>query len=181
MRTSLGTPRAGALLFVRHASRAWGNGQAPQPAWLAKPQTAAYSPRTFARENAITNLGGNFMSVIVGISSAFLLLAGLASAFAGGSPGKYQVEGKNPDGSTYSGTAQIVATSEVTCRITWKTGSTTSEGICMRNGTSFAASYVLGDSIGLVVYVMNDDGSLEGAWTIADKDGVGEEILTPMQ
>jgi hypothetical protein len=40
---------------------------------------------------------------------------------------------------------------------------------------------VLGDSIGLVVYVMNDDGSLEGAWTIADKEGVGEEILTPMQ
>jgi hypothetical protein len=121
------------------------------------------------------------MRVIVGISSAFLLLAGLASASAGGLPGKYQVEGKNPDGSTYSGTAQIVATSEVTCRITWKTGSTTSEGICMRNGTSFAASYVLSDSIGLVVYVMNDDGSLEGAWTIADKDGVGEEILTPMQ
>jgi hypothetical protein len=28
---------------------------------------------------------------------------------------------------------------------------------------------------------LNDDGSLEGAWTIADKDGVGEEILTPMK
>ena len=37
------------------------------------------------------------MGVIVGISSAFLLLAGLASASAGGLPGKYQVEGKNPE------------------------------------------------------------------------------------
>jgi hypothetical protein len=121
------------------------------------------------------------MRMVVGIASAFLLLASVANASAADLPGKYRVEGKNADGSTYSGTTQIVATSEVTCRITRKTGSTTSEGICMRNGTSFAASYALGDSIGLVVYVMNDDGSLEGAWTIADKDGVGEEILTPMK
>jgi hypothetical protein len=67
----------------------------------------------------------------VGVASAFLLflLASVASASAQSLPGKYNVEGKNLDGSAYSGTAEIVATSEVTCRITWHTGSTTSEGI----------------------------------------------------
>ena len=47
----------------------------------------------------------------------------------------------------------------------------------MRNGNSFAAGYVLGDSIGLVVYEMKNDGSLDAVWTIADHDGVGEEVL----
>jgi hypothetical protein len=121
------------------------------------------------------------MRIGAAIMSAFILLVGITGASAQSLPGKYQVEGKNLDGSAYSGTAEIVATSEVTCRIKWQTGSTTSEGICMRNGTSFAAGYALGDSIGLVVYEMKPDGSLEGAWTIADQDGVGQEILTPIK
>ena len=121
------------------------------------------------------------MKIAVGIAAALILLAGVASASAQSLPGKYEVEGKNLDGSTYSGTAEIVAASETTCRITWKTGGTTSAGICMRNDTSFAAGYVMGDAIGLVVYKMMDDGTLEGVWTIADKEGVGEETLTPIK
>ena len=118
------------------------------------------------------------MRIAVGIAGAFILLAGVASASAQSLPGNYQVEGKNLDGSAYSGTAEIVATSETTCRIVWKTGGTTANGICMRNGDSFAAGYVLGESVGLVVYKMNADGTLEGVWTIADQEGVGEETLT---
>jgi hypothetical protein len=117
------------------------------------------------------------MKIAVRIVSALILVASLSSASDGGLPGKYQVAGKNADGSPYSGTAEIVATSETTCRIAWQTGSTTSQGICMRNGNSFAASYALGNSIGLVVYQMKPDGTL---WTIADQGGVGTEVLTPM-
>ena len=51
----------------------------------------------------------------------------------------------------------------------------------MRNGNAFAAGYVLGESVGLVVYQMKDDGSLEGIWTIADQKGVGAETLTPIK
>lgn len=120
------------------------------------------------------------MKIAVRIVSALILVASFTSASAGGLPGKYQVAGKNADGSPYSGTAEIVATSETTCRIAWQTGSTTSQGICMRNGNSFAASYALGNSIGLVVYQMKPDGTLEGLWTIADQGGVGTEVLTPM-
>ncbi|MBW6420844.1 hypothetical protein KX729_05270 [Rhizobium sp. XQZ8] len=93
--------------------------------------------------------------------------------------GGYNVEGTNLDGSPYKGTATIKLTSETTCAIQWKTGSTTSDGICMLYGDSFAAGYVLGSSVGLIVYKVNDDGSLEGAWTISGKNGSGTENLTP--
>lgn len=92
--------------------------------------------------------------------------------------GTYRVDGTNFDGSAYGGTAKITVTSKNTCRISWNTGSTAT-GICMRNGSSFSAAYVMGDAMGLVIYRLNSDGSLEGLWTIADEDGVGTEVLTP--
>jgi hypothetical protein len=49
----------------------------------------------------------------------------------------------------------------------------------MLYGDAFAAGYVLGDAVGLVVYQVKSDGSLEGAWTISGKDGSGTENLTP--
>ena len=93
--------------------------------------------------------------------------------------GKYNVLGKNANGTEYQGTAEIEVTSENTCRITWTTGSSTSSGICMRNEDAFAAGYVLGDKVGLIIYQMNDDGSMVGLWTVADQAGVGSEVLTP--
>ena len=112
---------------------------------------------------------------------AALLLMRATSASAGNLAGQYQVAGKNVDGSTYAGTAQIGATSDTTCKISWQTGGAASQGICMRNGTSFAASYALGDTIGLVVYQIKPDGTLEGLWTISGKPGVGTETLTPVK
>ena len=113
------------------------------------------------------------------VLAAACLAASVATAAAQGLGGTYRVAGKNFDGSTYSGTAEILVTSQNTCRIRWVTGGTTSEGICMRYGSSFSAAYRLGNAIGLVIYEIKSDGSLEGLWTIADKSGVGAEILTP--
>ena len=87
--------------------------------------------------------------------------------------------GQNLDGSPYSGTAEVTLTSETTCTIHWVTGSSTSDGICSRNGDAFAAAYVLGDAIGLVVYKVMEDGTLDGLWTIAAQEGSGTEKLTP--
>jgi len=117
------------------------------------------------------------MKVLVLAAAAVAL--SLTGASAEGLGGHYRVAGTNFDGSHYSGTAEIVVTSKNTCRIDWVTGSTTSHGICMRNGNAFAASYRLGSAIGLVIYEMKDDGTLVGLWTIADKSGVGTETLTP--
>ena len=110
---------------------------------------------------------------------AFILLCLAASASAQSIGGMYNVEGTNLDGSNYSGAAEIKLTSDTTCTVHWVTGGTTSEGICSRNGNAFAAAYVLGDVFGLVVYKVGADGSLDGLWTIAGKDGNGTEVLTP--
>ena len=92
--------------------------------------------------------------------------------------GKYKVEGTNLDGSKYSGTAEITLASETTCVIEWDTAGVKSTGVCMLNGDAFAAAYVLQDALGLIVYKVQEDGTLDGAWTITGKDGSGTEILT---
>ena len=37
----------------------------------------------------------------------------------------------------------------------------------------------VGDAIGLVIYEIKGDGTLEGLWTVAGEDGVGTEKLIP--
>ena len=81
--------------------------------------------------------------------------------------------------STPSPAPTITLTSETTCTIHWETGGSSSDGICMRNDNAFSAGYVMGEEIGLVVYKVEDDGSLHGLWTIAGKNGSGTEVLTP--
>ena len=93
--------------------------------------------------------------------------------------GHYSVKGTNLDGSTYEGEAQITATSDVTCEIVWTTGGSTSSGICMRDGNAFSAGYELNGKVGLVIYLIQKDGSLDGTWTVAGVNAVGTEILTP--
>jgi hypothetical protein len=95
--------------------------------------------------------------------------------------GQYTVKGTNFDGSAYSGEANIKVISATTCQIVWTTGSTTSKGFCMRNDDAFAAGYVMGQAVGLVIYKMQPDGSLKGLWTITGKDGIGTEVLTPKE
>ena len=121
------------------------------------------------------------MNRAVSLLSGMMLLASFVSAEAASLAGKYQAAGKNLDGMPYSGTAEIIATSDTTCKISWQTAAVASQGICMRNGNSFAASYALGNAIGLVVYQIKPDGTLEGLWTIAGQNGVGSELLTPMK
>ena len=93
--------------------------------------------------------------------------------------GHYLAKGTNLDGSTYEGEAEITLTSEFTCEIIWKTGGSTSNGICMRDGNAFTAGYELGGKVGLVIYMVQPDGTLDGRWTVAGVNAVGTEVLTP--
>jgi hypothetical protein len=95
--------------------------------------------------------------------------------------GMYDVVGTNLDGSQYKGTAEIRGITDTTCEIYWTTGGTTSGGICMRNGPAFSAGYSMGDKIGLIIYQIMDDGSMQGLWTIAGASGNGTEVLTPQR
>ncbi|ESW91290.1 MULTISPECIES: hypothetical protein [unclassified Mesorhizobium] len=112
------------------------------------------------------------------LSLALLSLAALPAA-AQSIGGTYAVAGTNFDGSSYGGDATITLTSETTCTIHWETGGSSSDGICMRNDDAFSAGYVMGKAVGLVVYKVQEDGSLHGLWTIAGKEGNGTEVLTP--
>src|SRR5579884_4087797 len=111
------------------------------------------------------------------VALAVIGWAGAAAAQSVG--GEYKVKGTNFDGSPYSGTATMTASSNSTCRIAWKTGGSSSQGFCMLAGGSLAAAYKLGESVGLVLYELQSDGTLKGVWTIADKAGAGTETLTP--
>lgn len=113
------------------------------------------------------------------VLASLLALATCSFAAAQDVGGTYAVNGTNIDGSPYTGTAEITLLSETTCAIEWTTGPTTSSGICMRNGNAFSAGYVLGDAIGLLIYEILNDGSMEGIWTVAGQDGTGTETLTP--
>jgi hypothetical protein len=114
------------------------------------------------------------------LTSAFFAALTI-TASAEGFGGRYAVHGTNIDGTTYGGEAEITLTSDTSCEIKWDTGSTESEGICMRNDDSFAAGYKLGDDIGLIIYKILPDGSLTGVWTLAGKGGNGTETLVPLQ
>ena len=91
--------------------------------------------------------------------------------------GKYSIKGTNPDGSSYGGTAEITPSGD-SCRMVWHTDSTW-RGIRMLANKSFAASYRLGDTYGLVIYELQPDGILKGVWTVADQNGAGTETLIP--
>ena len=110
--------------------------------------------------------------------AAALVVAG-AAAQAQDVTGNYLVNGTNLDGSSYTGEATITASSDYTCEIVWQTGGSTSSGICMRDGNAFAAGYELGGKVGLVIYLIQDDGTLDGRWTVAGVNAVGTEVLTP--
>jgi hypothetical protein len=110
---------------------------------------------------------------------AVVLAAGTTAGMAQDIGGNYIVQGKGGDGSSYSGTAEITPTSNTTCRIVWTTGGQTSEGICMRYENAFAAGYTLGNEVGLAIYEVLADGTLQGTWTLAGQGGAGVEVLTP--
>jgi hypothetical protein len=101
-----------------------------------------------------------------------------AAASAQSVGGRYAVSGTNPNGSSYSGTAEISPNGNV-CRIVWHVGSEW-RGICMTSGNRFAASYHSGDTVGLLIYRINGDGSLSGEWTTGS-GSTGTETLTPMR
>jgi hypothetical protein len=113
------------------------------------------------------------------ILAAALLLGMADAAMAQDIGGHYRVKGTNLDGTIYEGDAQITQTSEYTCEIVWQTGGSTSSGICMRDGNAFTAGYELNGKVGLVIYMVQDDGVLDGTWTVAGVNAVGTEILTP--
>jgi hypothetical protein len=112
------------------------------------------------------------------LTAAFVVLAAPAMA-AGFHEGVYDVQGTNLDGSAYKGTAEVKLLSDTTCSITWTTGSTSSVGLCMLMDGVVGVAYRMGDAVGVTMYQVNADGTLDGTWTIAGQNGNGTEHMTP--
>ena len=122
---------------------------------------------------------GKFMIKIM-VISAFVLGLSATVGMAQDIGGHYAVAGTNINGSPYAGEAMVTLTSDTTCEIEWITGDVSSYGICMRHDNAFATGYQLGDAVGLGIYLVQQDGSLIGTWTVAGQEGSGTEVLTPM-
>ena len=106
------------------------------------------------------------------------LLLGLAiglfaplAVFAQSLTGVYDVHGRNPDGSPYSGTARIDDDGE-TVSIQWNTSAGAYSGQGHRDGKILLIDW--GDTY-YIVYVVMDDGDLHGTWA----DGYGLDRLSP--
>jgi uncharacterized caspase-like protein len=85
--------------------------------------------------------------------------------------GRYRVSGRNPNGSRYSGTADI-SDSGGQFVIKWKVGSKGYRGIGERDGNLLTVDWGAATP---VVYALADGGTLRGLWG----NGKGEEVLTP--
>jgi hypothetical protein len=94
-------------------------------------------------------------------------------------PNIHEASGSNPDGSKYTGTADVKVISDTTYTIVWKIGDATYQGFGMRLNDSLAATYTIDGEPGLIIYKVNGDG-LTGAWAIRGHDGVGTERLRPL-
>ena len=112
-------------------------------------------------------------------SLACLCLAALAlPAAAQDLSGQYTVK-RTFDGWSSEGTAEIRMTSNTTCEVSWVMPGFVSGGICVLDGNALAAAYELEDVVGLVIYRVQDDGTLNGVSIVAGQLGWATDVLTP--
>lgn len=89
-------------------------------------------------------------------------------------PATFQVDGLNPDGSAYTGTAQMSFNSSTqTATIVWQVGSDTFQGQGPLNEGRFVIDW--GDTTP-VIYTVTPDLTLSGTWA----GGRASETLTPI-
>ena len=105
--------------------------------------------------------------------------------------GDYTIaRGKNPDGSSYSGTAKITRNAGSAAEvylIDWTLGTAHTAGVCLRSSVAGTADVLTcgfadsGTEFGALSYVVSGDGSLAGRWvqSVAGKVATGAENATP--
>lgn len=100
------------------------------------------------------------------------------SAWAAG-PGRYAVQGTNPDGSSYTGTASLAQAGNGVWTLNWNVGDTPYNGFGIGDGNVLAFSYTSGGSSGVVMYTAQPDGSYAGVWAPRGARATGTEMLRP--
>ena len=93
--------------------------------------------------------------------------------------GKYNITGTNPDGAPYKGTLDIIAHGNV-YQFRWNAGSQY-DGVGVVNGEVVAVSYTTGENgegCGVIDYVIENDGALDGKWGYWGVNEIGTEHAT---
>ena len=113
---------------------------------------------------------------------ACLLACGLAAALplpaaAQLREGLYDVEGQNPDGSTYTGLLELRVGQGNAWLVAWQIGNLGVQGVGVIQSGVMAVGYSTNGQVGVATYEVQPDGKLSGYWTIGA--GVGTETLTP--
>lgn len=98
-------------------------------------------------------------ALIAGLG-AFVLTAGTAMAQQVNINGLYQAQGRNPDGSAYSGTA-VVAEINGSVQINWTVGAQSYAGTGVRDGQIVVVNW---GQPAPVIYVVMANGELHGTW-----------------
>lgn len=104
---------------------------------------------------------------------AAALLWSATAAFAADPTGSYEVQGTNPDNTTYSGTVTVTQTGQ-TYKVVWKVGGDTFTGTAIGNQDFLAISYVYDKDTGLVL-LGSDGGNWNGVWAYADGTKMAKE------
>jgi len=105
------------------------------------------------------------------VMAGILAMTAAAPLAAQGINGLYKVEGRNPDGSAYAGTAQVVEQSGFVT-IAWQVAGQGYQGTGSRSGDVIRVNW--GDQYP-VVYVVMPGGQLHGTWA----NGRALERLVP--
>ncbi len=135
-------------------------------AHVARRATAA---RTGPQRRSHLRLSGVLVLVLAGAA------AGPASAQI--RQGFYDVDGRNPDGSTYGGVFALENAPGASWYATWQVGDVRLVGLGLIQGGVLAVSFVVDGRPGIATYEVEADGRLRGAWSTGG--GMGTEVLTP--
>lgn len=95
------------------------------------------------------------------------------AVYMGNLEGTYAVQGRNPNGSAYSGTVTITVQNDI-AYLQWSIAGTTYRGQGRLAGTVLTIDWGAKDP---VIYQVNSDGTLAGVWS----GGQASERLTPLR
>ncbi len=111
---------------------------------------------------------------------AALLALGLAASWPASAQireGAYDVEGPNPDGTTYDGRFLLRAGPGGAWVANWRVANENIMGLGLIQAGVLAVSFVVNGRPGVAVFEVEPDGRLRGSWTTGG--GMGTEMLTP--
>lgn len=104
---------------------------------------------------------------------------GVSEALAGDDvaiEGTFKVNGVSADGAEYTGTSSIKKIGGQMFKANWNLGKKF-EGVCFRDGSILSCGWSTKKDLGVVAYLIKDNGDLDGVWFEEQNTTIGKEYL----